>query len=187
MEHVDEQLIADHHSLDKLLQQLKRALAQRELEDTRAKLDLFWARLAVHIRAEHLHLFPLVLNSLDTMQPLAASAPTTAAAQASITSLQTDHDFFMSELALAVKIIRGLTAGSDPSGIAAALDEIAEKVDQVARRLVRHNEMEEDQIYRWASTVLSNDEQVKLWQQISRELQNRPPRFTVDAWPNVVE
>ena len=187
MEHVDEQLIADHHSLDKLLQQLKRALAQRELEDTRAKLDLFWARLAVHIRAEHLHLFPRVLNSLERKQHLPASAPTTAAAQASIISLQTDHDLFMSELALAVKIVRGLAAGSDPSALAAALHEIAEKVEQVARRLVTHNEMEENQIYRWVSIVLSNDEQVKLWRQISRELQNRPPRFTVDAWSNVAE
>jgi hypothetical protein len=69
MTHVDEQLTADHLSLDKLLQQLHLALANNDLEESRTKLDLFWARLAVHIRAEHLHLFPMVLNSLRSEMP----------------------------------------------------------------------------------------------------------------------
>ncbi len=30
------------------------------------KLDIFWARLAMHIRAEHLHLFPVTLKALES-------------------------------------------------------------------------------------------------------------------------
>src|SRR5215471_9807572 len=124
MSPVEDQLIADHRSLDNLRQQLQRALANSELENTRTKLDLFWARLAVHIRAEHLHLFPVVLNSLGNEQPAPLSAPTTAEAEVVIATLQSDHDFFMSELAGAVKIIRSLPAASDPSGADEALHQI---------------------------------------------------------------
>src|SRR5215471_17420005 len=99
MPHVDQQLIADHFSLDELLQQLQLALANNELEDTRTKLDLFWARLAVHIRAEHLHLFPLMLDSLVSRKPASATVPSVPKAEGVIATLQSDHDFFMVELA----------------------------------------------------------------------------------------
>jgi len=187
MSPVEDQLIADHLALDKLLQQLRRALDKRELEDTRTKLDLFWARLAVHIRAEHLHLFPNVLNSLGNEQPAPMSAPTTAEAEVVIATLQSDHDFFMSELAGAVKIIRSLPAASDPSGADEALHKIRRKVEGVCQRLLTHNEMEENQIYRWVSMVLPVKEQVELGRRISAELNNRPARFTVQAWSNVAE
>jgi hemerythrin superfamily protein len=186
MAHVDEQLIADHLSLDKLLQQLQLALANNELDDSRTKLDLFWARLAVHIRAEHLHLFPMVLNSLRSERPAPPSVPTPEEAQAVIVTLQNDHDFFMSELARGVKIIRGLPAAAVSSRIE-ALPEIAHKVNLVAERLLAHNDMEENQIYRWASIVLTVEEQAELAQRISAELKNRPPRFITQAWSNVAE
>ena len=179
--------MADHRSLDNLRQQLQRALANRELEDTRTKLDLFWARLAVHIRAEHLHLFPVVLNSMGNEQPAPVFAPTTAEAEALIATLQSDHDFFMSELASAVKIIRSLPAASDPSGADEALHQIRRKVEGVCQRLLTHNEIEENQIYRWVSMVLTIEEQVELERRICAELNKRPARFTVQAWSNVAE
>jgi hypothetical protein len=184
---VNEQLISDHVSLDKLLQQLQLALAGSEPEDTRTKLDLFWARLAVHIRAEHLHLFPAVLSSLGRKDVPPASAPTLSEAQAVVATLQSDHDFFMSELARAVKIIRDLPAGSDQSRVKEALGEITHKVKLVVQRLLTHNELEENQIYRWAAIVLTVEEQAELAPRISAELNNRPPRFTIQAWSNVAE
>src|SRR5215831_2930040 len=162
MAHADEQLIADHLALDELLQQLQLALVGNELDDTRTKLDLFWARLAVHIRAEHLHLFPLVLASLGSQPPTSATAPSVSEAEGVIATLQSDHDFFMSELAAAVKIIRTLTAASDPAGVKAALQEIAHKVKLVVQRLLTHNQMEENQIYRWTSIVLTVEQQAEL-------------------------
>jgi hypothetical protein len=62
------QLIDDHVALDRMLKELKAALARRDVIAGHAKLDLFWARLAVHIRAEHLHLFPAVLSHLETVK-----------------------------------------------------------------------------------------------------------------------
>jgi hypothetical protein len=70
MGQVSQQLIDDHAAIDRVLKELQAALWSSDLETAHAKLDLFWARLAVHVRAEHLHVFPTVLSSLDR-----ASAP----------------------------------------------------------------------------------------------------------------
>jgi len=60
-------LADDHLAISQVLNELKTALENGEVETSHAKLDLFWARLAVHIRAEHLHLFPAVVaESRDT-------------------------------------------------------------------------------------------------------------------------
>jgi hemerythrin superfamily protein len=61
---------------------------------------------------------------------------------------------------------------------------VAETVRQVAERLATHNEIEENQIYRWSSTVLSESEQLELLARINAELENRPPRFSEQAWRN---
>ena len=52
----------DHHEVSEILKQLLAALHNKDVGATYSGLDLLWARLAVHIRAEHLHLFPIVLN-----------------------------------------------------------------------------------------------------------------------------
>jgi hypothetical protein len=184
---VNEQLSGDHVWLAELVDQLQLALAGSELENTRAKLDLFWARLAVHIRAEHLHLFPAVLSSLGRKDGPPSPAPTLSEVQTVVATLQSDHDFFMSELARAVKIIRDLPAASAESRVKEALREIRHKVKPVVQRLLTHNAMEENQIYRWTSIVLTVEEQTELAQRIGAELTNRPPRFTIEAWSNVAE
>jgi hypothetical protein len=57
-------LASDHDELDELLDKLFASFdASGSVEQIYQKLDLFWARLAVHIRAEHLHLFPLILGA----------------------------------------------------------------------------------------------------------------------------
>ena len=171
MKQVSEQLVDDHAALDKVLKQLQTALQRRELETAHAKLDLFWARLAVHIRAEHLHLFPAVL-----------SAPVLREAETAVAQLRQDHEFFMHELARAIEIMRKLLTVSEQSIREEGMNDVENRILQIEQRLTRHNDDEENRVYHWATTVLSFEEQVKLAKQISMELQNRPSRFTENTW-----
>ena len=164
------QLINDHAALDQVLNQLQAALHRSDLETANAKLDLFWARLAVHIRAEHLHLFPAVLTHQGEE------------AQRLVIELRQDHEFFMHELARAVETMRQLLTITEHSDIKDGLRSIENCILEIKRRLVTHNEVEENQIYRWATTLLSPDEQALLKERITRELGNRPPRFTENTW-----
>ena len=176
MAQVSEQLSNDHEAIDRVFKELKTALRSSDLEIIHAKLDLFWARLAVHIRAEHLHLFPTVLSSLDR-----AFAPSPDEAQSVIAQLRQDHDFFMHQLALAVEITRELLTLPQQL-IAEGLNNIEKIILEVEERLVRHNDLEETQIYRWATILLKSEEQVKLANQITTELLKHPPRFTLSTW-----
>ena len=53
----------DHEALDEVLQRLESSLEKHELISSFESLDLFWARLAVHIRAENVRLFPAILSA----------------------------------------------------------------------------------------------------------------------------
>ncbi len=156
-----ERLSDDHHAVSKILKQLLTALDNKDVETSYARLDLLWARLAVHIRAEHLHLFPALASRLTE-------------AQAMIDRLRVDHDFFMRELARAIGILR----------TGAELTVVADIVREVEKRLATHNEIEENEIYRWSSTMLTEPEQLELLARINAELENRPPRFSEEAWAN---
>jgi Hemerythrin HHE cation binding domain len=179
MTQVSEQLIDDHAALDKLLKQLQVALRSSDLEVAHTKLDLFWARLAVHIRAEHLHLFPTLLRSVETVK---ASAPTPDEAQRVTSELRRDHDFFMHELARAVEITRQLLTGVKRSILEEGLNNVKNIVLEVERRLLKHNEIEENQVYRWATIILNSEEQATLANQITTEFRKHPPRFTLSTW-----
>jgi len=162
----------DHQAVSEVLQQLLTALDNKDVETSYAKLDLLWARLAVHIRAEHLHLFPTVTSR----------APNLSEVQTIIDNLRTDHDFFMRELARAIGVLREL-----PKSITsdeAKLTAVSDTVREIERRLATHNEIEEDQIYRWSSIILTKPEQLELIARINAELENRPPRFSAEAWAN---
>lgn len=156
-----ERLADDHHAVSEILKQLLTALDNKDVETSYARLDLLWARLAVHIRAEHLHLFPALASRLTE-------------AQAMIDTLRVDHDFFMRELARAIGILR----------TGAELTVVADIVREVEKRLATHNEIEENEIYRWSSTMLTEPEQLELLARINAELENRPPRFSEEAWAN---
>jgi hemerythrin superfamily protein len=163
-----------------VLQQLLAALDQRDLQTSRFKLDLLWARLAVHIRAEHLHLFPVVINQLTQ----SAIAEELTEAQSVVAELREDHDFFMRELAQAVGVLRNL-----PDQITALEDEarlasVHKTILEIEKRLATHNTIEENQIYLWAGSILSEAEQSDLAAKINAELQHRPSRFSVQAWEN---
>ena len=162
----------DHHAVSEVLEQLLAALENKDVQASHSRLDLLWARLAVHIRAEHLHLFPAVTES-DSSE-----------AHAIVKNLRADHDFFMHELARAIGILRTLPNTTITTDNETKLAAIAETVRQVAERLATHNEIEENQIYRWSSTVLSESQQLELLARINAELENRPPRFSKEAWAN---
>ena len=164
-----QRLSADHHAVNEVLKQLLTALDSDDLQTIYSRLDLLWARLAVHIRAEHLHLFPAIASRLAEAQP-------------AIDSLRADHDFFMRELARALAIFRELPPQALTAKNNAKLASVAGIIGEVAKRLATHNTVEEDRVYRWASEMLSEPEQLKLLAHINTELENRPPRFSDEAW-----
>lgn len=166
---VRQRLADDHDAVDEVLTQLLTALDNKDVQTSHTRLDLLWARLAVHIRAEHLHLFPAVASRMTEAQPV-------------IDRLRADHDFFMHELAQAIGILRELPkTTSDEAKLAA----VAGAVREIKRRLAIHNELEEHQIYRWSSTMLTEQEQSELLTRINAELENHPPRFSAKAWANL--
>ncbi len=174
-----QRLSDDHQVVGDVLKQLLMALDNKDVETTYSKLDLLWARLAVHIRAEHLHLFPTVIRRL-TATANARGASDLNAAQSMVEKLRSDHDFFMRELARAVGILRELSKQTAETQLIA----VGDTVREIEKRLITHNEIEENQIYHWASTILTEPEQTDLAAQINAELENRPPRFSVEAWAN---
>ena len=151
-----QRLADDHVALDELLKQLQAALARDDRAAAYAKLDLFWAKLAVHIRAEHLHLFPSVLNGEDAV----------------IEELREDHEFFMRQLASAIETIRSGQGLSDVRNI----------IQEIEQRLVHHNQIEETSVYRRATTMLNEKDLEALSQRIRGELEKRPSRFTAESW-----
>jgi hemerythrin superfamily protein len=178
-----QQLSDDHQAVGDILEQLLTSLNNTDAEATYSRLDLLWARLAVHIRAEHLHLFPTVLSRLteSTDDP---AVPGLSEAQSIVENLRADHDFFMRELARAIGVLRELPKEIDGANDKAKLTAVENTVREIEKRLVTHNEVEEKKIYRWASTLLIESEQSELIKRINAELENRPPRFPVEVWAN---
>lgn len=155
-------LMEDHAELGDLLNQLIAALDANDIARSHATLDLFWARLAIHIRAEHLHLFPAVSH-----------AP---GAERTIEQLRTDHDFFMRELAQAIAVMRSLLGNAGGQAVP-QLEGVRAKIAVVQTRLEEHNEVEEEGIYLW-TTNLSEAEQSDLAADVQKELENIPARFS---------
>lgn len=173
----DELLGNDHAALDQLLKELFAALDQAEIPAVFARLDLFWARLAMHIRAENLHLFPAILSRLEKTAPQLKDLPPPVEALEAIARLQADHDFFMHELAAAIKAVRRLKDIGHSEGDGQTLDEVRASIMAINKRLESHNQIEEQLIYRLPAKVLTPSEQRTLTAGIERELQNLPPRF----------
>ena len=177
---VDAQLLHDHAELGDLLNRLTIAIDADDVVQTHFSLDRFWARLAMHIRAEHLHLFPAISRAASRLvsshQTLPSEEPKKTIAQ-----LREDHDFFMRELAEAVAITRGLLANPDERTVA-QLEVVNKKIAAVSSRLLKHNHIEETGIYRWCSTLLNEEERAELASQVQKELDNLPPRFGGLDW-----
>ena len=164
MDPENELLSNDHAQIDLLLADTLEKLEAND-PDAFSALDLFWARLAMHIRAEHLHLFPAVKIISET--ELLSDMP------GILERLRRDHDFFMHELADVIKDMRSLTAENEHETKRHA----ARRVEAIRDRLVDHNAIEEERIYPLRS-VLSQQDEEELSRSIAKELNNLPPRFS---------
>lgn len=172
----------DHSELDELLAAFFRNLAQGHIAQSFENLDLFWARLAIHIRAEHLHLFPTLLHALSHGQTKEAGngGPSFETTEKTIARLRGDHDFFMTELAAAIKQLRESCQNAHwdkPS----LIENVQERMTIVAERLKAHNELEESDVYPLAEALLTPADCVILNDKMRKELENVPQRFSSAA------
>lgn len=165
---VEDVLTEDHRELDQLIGASLEALDQGDAVEAFLRLDRFWARLAMHIRAENHQLFPSLL-----MNTGADSDSPSSEARAAIDKLRSDHDFFMQQLSGALKILR---ASQTPGG-ESSLKAVTEIVRTVRDRLEVHNELEEVMVYLLPGRVLAPPEQGALIDRIRQELLSLPPRF----------
>jgi hemerythrin-like domain-containing protein len=173
-------LAHDHSDLDELLAEFFRALAASDVAQSFDKLDLFWARLAVHIRAEHLHLFPALLHALQSLgqtKKAPSRAPSLEAAQSTILRLRRDHDFFMTELGCAIRSLRQLRESTNQDN-SSLVQQVREKIVAVSERLKLHNELEESDVYPLVELLLTPAECVVLNGKMQKELSNVPARFS---------
>lgn len=169
-------LTSDHRELDEILDQLFSAIDSGITTRVFEKLDMFWARLAMHIRAEHLHLFPAILNAVEFQKQTDKNLSLESVRNA-IEQLHKDHDFFMRELATAVKLMREIVQ-TESQDFSKELSTIHEKVSAVSQELKEHNELEESKVYGWAEKLLNESELKILNEKMQKELNNLPPRFS---------
>lgn len=178
---IENLLEEDHRSLDDLIAQLCTALDERDVERSFARLDLVWARLAVHIRAEHLCLFPALLDAARQLSTSQEGIRRFDIAQSLINQLRHDHDFFMVELARAVKTMRKMMDSQDSNIVEEQLLDVRQKIGVVRACLAEHNKLEEEQVYRWPAALCDSSRQAQLADCARREIENMPPRFAVDG------
>ena len=172
-------LVDDHAEVGALLSELARAFERGAgAGEILSKIDYIWARLAVHIRAEHLHLFPALLRESQGRgdDSTARTSPAEEGVRAAVERLRDDHDFFMRELAAAVNDTRALAADKGPE-TRDELRRIEGRVRAVAERLEEHNRLEEEQVYLWPRALLSDEGRAELNAAMAREVENLPPRF----------
>jgi len=174
-------LVDDHAEVDALFRDLWREFDSGGARGVFEKLDYLWARLAVHIRAEHLHLFPALLAaSVGSQGDGADVTPAPGEVRAAVEHLREDHDFFMRELAGAVNAARELAAQDGPPERERLL-QIRGRAAAVAERLAEHNRMEEEQVYLWPAMLLAESELDAVREGIRREIENLPLRFSERA------
>ena len=174
-------LANDHLGVDKLIDKLVATLDQENNAQSFELLDLLWARLAVHIRAEHICLFPSILNTPPVNFTGSGGTPQYDEAKNAIDLLRHDHDFFMRELGTAVNTMRKLKTRYDHNVASKQLREVRRSVVKVQSRLSTHNQLEENYIYKWVNVLLGEAERLALTTRIRHELENIPPRFKFDS------
>jgi hypothetical protein len=173
---VESLLEDDHALLDQLLIELDAELAKPDINRAFELLDLSWARLAVHIRAENLHLFSALANADPSLFTGKGSVPTFEESHSLISRLRSDHDFFMKELAQLVKIMREIVA-KYPTRLKEVKD-VRQRMRIIKKRLEAHNRLEEEQAYVWPSSLFDEPSVSRLHDRIRYELENLPPRFS---------
>lgn len=169
----------DHALLGDLLQRLECALQRRDLFRGFALLDLFWAQLATHIRAENVCLFPAILNARPEV--FGQALPPFAEVEKTIERLRADHSFFMDQLSKAVKAMRQFLISSGTYTQwkrTRELNSIRERIQAVSSRLKDHNRLEEENVYEWPAAMLGAADLEKLYEVLKHESETLPPRFS---------
>lgn len=170
-------LSEDHHDLDLLLSAVCDTLDVRQPEEVLARLDLFWARLAMHIRAENIRLLPALADAFaNHLRADYITAEERSKIDEALAQLRSDHDFFMRELANGVNSLREVISTA-AGNVNIKLDELERMLTEVRERLIRHNQLEEDVVYRLPARLLDETKQSSLEKGINQELANLPPRF----------
>ena len=172
---VESLLEDDHALLGQLLTELDAELSKPNIARAFELLDLFWARLAVHIRAENLHLFPALANAPASLFTGRDPLPASEEVHKVLARLRSDHDFFMKELAREIKAMREI-AGS-PEAHLEELEVLRQRLANVRERLEAHNLLEEKQAYVWPSMLFDEQTSADLCDQLRHELENLPSRF----------
>jgi hypothetical protein len=160
----------DHESLAQLLTELDAELGKPNNPRAFELLDLFWARLAVHIRAENLHLFAALANTAPSHFTGKGGLPTAEEAHNTLVSLRSDHDFFMKELGQMVKVARVKVSPKEARVL-------RKQLAVIRKRLETHNRIEEKQVYLWPSLLFDGKTVIALNKHLRHELENLPPRF----------
>jgi hypothetical protein len=168
-------LVTDHEELDGLGRSLFEAFDRGDAAEVLAKMDMVWARLAVHIRAEHLHLFPALLAASEDGARV-AGMPSEREVEEALSRLREDHNFFMRELAACVESVKRQAAGETLNS-AVELEAVRRRVLGVFERLGGHNRLEEEEVYLWPRALLGGAERDRLDAAERKELENLPPRF----------
>lgn len=168
----------DHRQLSVLQNNLRSALDEQKLTRAFELLDLFWARLAVHIRAENLCLFPRLLRAFSEEHRCASGVPTFDEVKTALETLRSDHNFFMDQLSKAVNTMRDAKSEDKSHRTITLCEEVRRIVAAVSERLSEHDRLEEERVYKWTTSLLNADELDVLRASLKRELENMPPRFT---------
>jgi hemerythrin superfamily protein len=168
---VESLLENDHESLGQLFLELDLALTRPDDARGFELLDLFWARLAIHIRAEHLHLFP-ALSRAASKTSRQSRIPTRDEVEMTLTRLRSDHDFFMKGLAQLIKEARESGTGAG---------DFRKRLAAIRKRLETHNQIEERQVYLWSSLLLDEATVAALEERVRLELENMPLRFAAET------
>lgn len=177
---IESLLERDHESLGELLIELDAELAKHKFPRAFELLDLFWARLAIHIRAENLHLFPALANAPASLLTGKGGVPTRDGVHNVLFRLRSDHDFFMKELAEIIKRARGM--GADQTKNVNVAEELRRRLVAIGKRLEAHNRLEEERIYVWPALLFDEPTIAKLCEHLRHELENLPPRFADGVW-----
>lgn len=167
----------DHIEVDELYFEALRMLDEGDRETALQRLDVFWARLAVHIRAEHLHIFPAILALTGSAGDESKKGLSDLAEV--IAGLRRDHNDFMFELARAIKLLRSLRA--DDPRTADFFARVRASLRMMREQLVNHNRIEEEKIYPLEKILAEAPGNEELTPSVMRELANLPPRFTSRA------
>lgn len=174
---IEHLLEEDHRSIGDLIALLCEALEESDAAWSFALLDLIWARLAVHIRAEHLCLFPALLDAARERSSSEQGSARFDEVQNALNRLRYDHDFFMTELALAVNVMRAMSS-LDADGRHESLQDVLQTINAVKARLEEHNRLEEEVVYRWPAFLFDSSGQAQLSECAQQELAKMPPRFS---------